>query len=80
MSSSTVQAEQDMMDGAWAAVADAAAPPRLGLDTEYVFQENNRFDGDPNAMSAGLAAFQRGSLTEATLALEAVVKADPGVR
>lgn len=66
------------MDLAWADIGLASAPERLGLETEYVFQEGNRFEGDPNAMQAATRAFQHGSLSEACLALEAVVKANPG--
>jgi hypothetical protein len=68
------------MDHAWAGASDAAAPVRLGLDTEYTFCANNPFDGDARALERGTEAFQRGSLTEACLALEAVVKAAPGAQ
>jgi hypothetical protein len=71
--------QESIFDDAWAEVGLANAPQRLGLATEYVFQENNKYDGSADAMEVAREAFQHGSLSEACLALEAVVKAEPSV-
>ncbi|GAX85689.1 hypothetical protein CEUSTIGMA_g13104.t1 [Chlamydomonas eustigma] len=44
---------------------------------EYVFSDNNPFLGDPDALAKGKDLFRRGVLTEAALALEAVVRSTP---
>lgn len=72
-------AEQEALDAAWQAASGPDAGSSLGLATEYVFAAENRFDGDPAAMEAAVEAFRTGSLGDACLALEAVVKASPGV-
>lgn len=75
-----MQREQELLDEAWASASGAAAQPELGLAAEYAFREGNPYDGDAAAMQKALEAFHRGSLTDACLALEAVVKAEPSAR
>eukprot|EP00195_Chlamydomonas_chlamydogama_P007749 CAMPEP_0202890112 /NCGR_PEP_ID=MMETSP1392-20130828/620_1 /ASSEMBLY_ACC=CAM_ASM_000868 /TAXON_ID=225041 /ORGANISM="Chlamydomonas chlamydogama, Strain SAG 11-48b" /LENGTH=769 /DNA_ID=CAMNT_0049573613 /DNA_START=142 /DNA_END=2451 /DNA_ORIENTATION=- len=48
-----------------------------GVKGEYVFARDNPFMGDPEAFSKGKDLFRRGVLTEACLALEAEVQANP---
>lgn len=77
-----LQEQQDVFDDAWAQVgqqaAPAARPAAAGLATEYVFAADNPYDGQQDALERARTAFAAGSLIEACLALEAVVKADPG--
>lgn len=49
-----------------------------GIATAYVFQGSNPFDGNADALEIAKTAFAQGSLTTAVLALEAVVKTNPG--
>ncbi len=48
-----------------------------GAGGEYVFSFNNPFLGDAEALVKGRDLFRRGVLTEAALALEAEVAANP---
>ncbi|PNW73046.1 hypothetical protein CHLRE_14g616750v5 [Chlamydomonas reinhardtii] len=58
--------------GGLAGMAGTATAPG-----EYVFSEANPFLGDPEAMQKGKDLFRRGVLSEAALALEAVVREHP---
>jgi hypothetical protein len=71
--------QEGIFDDAWAEVGLTKAPQHLGLATEYIFQSNNKYDGRLDAMEVAQEAFLGGSLAEACLALEAVVKAEPGM-
>jgi hypothetical protein len=75
-----IQAEQEAFDHAWADFGEqhGAASATKSSRPAYQFQGNNRFDGNPDALSIAQKAFQEGSLQDACLALEAVVKANPG--
>lgn len=73
------QAEQDAFDNAWAEFGGAAgASQRPATRAEYAFAEANPYDGNPDALTIAQRAFKSGSLDDACLALEAVVKSNPG--
>lgn len=73
------QAEQDAFDNAWAEFGGAnGAAQRPATRAEYVFAEANPYDGNPDALAIAQRAFKGGSLADACLALEAVVKSNPG--
>eukprot|EP00892_Ulva_mutabilis_P005938 jgi/Ulvmu1/3716/UM170_0022.1 len=73
-------AEQDAFDNAWADFGRGAAGGAQVSATraEYLFAESNPFEGNPDALALAQRAFKDGSLADACLALEAVVKANPG--
>eukprot|EP00883_Tetradesmus_obliquus_P013392 jgi/Sobl393_1/6343/SZX78416.1 len=56
---------------------NAAAAPGQHVRGEYQFAANNPFLGDPAALEKGRDLFKRGLLSEAALALEAEVQANP---
>ncbi|WIA12458.1 hypothetical protein OEZ85_012493 [Tetradesmus obliquus] len=56
---------------------NAAASPGQHVRGEYRFAANNPFLGDPAALEKGRDLFKRGLLSEAALALEAEVQANP---
>lgn len=74
------QAEQDEFDNAWAEFGreGPGGAEQHPARAEYVFAERNPFDGNPEALAMAQRAFQDGSLSDARLALEAVVKSNPG--
>jgi hypothetical protein len=74
------QDNQAIFEDAWTSVgqANSMGPPAArGLATEYLFQANNPYDANPEALEIARTAFAQGSLTTAVLALEAVVKLAP---
>lgn len=75
-----MQAEQEAFDHAWADFGQQHGAPTTANSQSrpYQFQLNNPFDGNPDALSFAQRAFKEGSLQDACLALEAVLKANPG--
>ena len=75
-----MQAEQEAFDHAWADFGQqhGSSTAAGSQNRPYRFQLNNPFDGNPDALSFAQRAFKEGSLQDACLALEAVVKANPG--
>ncbi|GBF99808.1 hypothetical protein Rsub_12561 [Raphidocelis subcapitata] len=59
------------------AAAGLGAPLRSAGRRDYVFADPNPFLGDAAALAKGKELFKRGLLTEAALALEAEVRANP---
>jgi hypothetical protein len=72
-----VQDEQEEFDHAWADYGKTHTQILQQDDRQYTFAADNPFDSSPDAMGAAQEAFQKGSLTDACLALEAVVKRQP---
>eukprot|EP00192_Tetraselmis_astigmatica_P006655 CAMPEP_0117683932 /NCGR_PEP_ID=MMETSP0804-20121206/20753_1 /TAXON_ID=1074897 /ORGANISM="Tetraselmis astigmatica, Strain CCMP880" /LENGTH=738 /DNA_ID=CAMNT_0005494737 /DNA_START=148 /DNA_END=2364 /DNA_ORIENTATION=+ len=52
--------------------------PEASQNYDYQFNPANPFTGDPNALAKARDLFQTGVLSEAALALEAVVQREPG--
>lgn len=75
-----MQAEQEAFDHAWADFGQqhSGSTTSNSANHPYQFQTNNPYDGNPDALSHAQRAFKEGSLQNACLALEAVVKANPG--
>lgn len=76
-----MQAEQEAFDHAWADFGQqhSASTAANSSNHPYQFHPNNPYDGNPDALALAQQAFKEGSLQDACLALEAVVKANPGI-
>ena len=75
-----MQAEQEAFDHAWAAFGQQHSTSTVANSSNhpYQFHPSNPYDGNPDALALAQQAFKEGSLQDACLALEAVVKASPG--
>jgi hypothetical protein len=75
------QVEQEEFDSAWADFGQqhSASKAASSSNHPYHFHPNNPYDGNPDAITIAQQAFKGGSLQDACLALEAAVKANPGV-
>ena len=72
--------EQETFDHAWADFGQqhSSSTAASSSNHPYQFHPNNPYDGNSDALAIAQQAFKEGSLQDACLALEAVVKASPG--